>query len=159
MNAELANIFIRSAKEVFEKEASVKLSRKDLVKKDSPMPTNPVAIVIGVTGMLRGQVVYAMDENFSYHIARAMLPNKLPIDVKRLQNSAVSEIANIITGRASIALAGESGTIELTPPMVLMATDLSLDFLHAPTICLSFICESGVMEINVALIDPERGGN
>jgi chemotaxis protein CheX len=153
MKAEYANIFIRSAVEVFRKEVGVQLSRKDLSRKSSPVPGLPIAIILGLTGVLKGQVVYAMSADFAFNVAKAMLPNKLPADVRKLVNSAVSEIANIITGQASIALAGENDMIQLTPPAVLMATNLQVDFLDIPTISLSLISEIGVLEINIALTE------
>ncbi|MDF1567163.1 MAG: chemotaxis protein CheX [Spirochaetaceae bacterium] len=51
-------------------------------------------------------MVYSVDSNFAEKVARAMLPNKLPAEVKKMVKSAISEIANMITGQASIALAG-----------------------------------------------------
>ena len=107
MKAEYANPFIKSAKLIFEKEIKINLNRKDLVKKEKPAPTLPVSIVIGVTGPVRGQVVYSMDDNFAYSVTKAMMPNKLPNDIRKMINSAVSEVANMITGRASMLMAGE----------------------------------------------------
>ncbi len=155
MKAEYANIFVRAAILVFQKELRIHLSRQSLQRKSAPLPGLPVAIILGITGYLRGQVVYAMDQDFAFRVARAMLPNKLPADVKKLVNSAVSEIANIITGQASIALAGETQMIDLTPPVVLMGSDLSVDFLNLPTIALSLISEIGMLEINVALTESD----
>ena len=155
MKVEYANPFIRSAVLIFEKEIGIKLSRKELVKKTSPIPSLPVSIIIGVTGPVKGQVVYCMDDNFAFQVAKAMLPNKLPNDIRKLTNSAVSEIANMITGRASIDLAGENDLIEITPPAVFQAANLKVDFLNIPTICLSFISEIGVLEVNVALSSEE----
>lgn len=157
MKAENANVFIRSAIEVFKKEVHVQLTRKGLTTKNSPVPSMPISIILGITGHLRGQVVYSMDQNFAYGVAHAMLPNHLPVEIRKMENSAVSEIANIITGQASIALAGEIKTINLTPPVVLMGTDMTLDFLHIPTITLTFISEIGSLEINIALADVEGG--
>jgi chemotaxis protein CheX len=157
VKAEYANIFIKSAAEVFQKEANVRLSRQDLSKKESPAPSLPFAIILGITGFVRGQVVYSMDENFAYGVAEAMLPHKLPAEIKRLTNSAVSEIANIITGQASIALAGEREKIDLTPPAVLTGTNLAIDFLDLPTISLRLISEIGMLEINIAV--DENGGH
>lgn len=151
MKAEYANPFIKGAIEVFQKEVGVKLNRKDLKKKASPVPSQPVSIIIGVTGPVKGQVVYSMDTNFAYAVAKAMLPGKLPAEIKKLINSAVSEIANIITGKASIDLAGEDMLINITPPAVFAGANLSMDFLNIPTISLSFISEIGVLEINIAL--------
>lgn len=155
MNVEFANIFIRSAVEVFQKEVKITLSRQSLVKKNAPVPGLPISIILGITGYLRGQVVYSMDENFSFSVARAMLPNKLPAEVKKLTNSAVSEIANIITGQASIALAGEKKKIDLTPPAVFSGRDVQVDFLTIPTIALRLISEIGEIEINIALTESE----
>jgi chemotaxis protein CheX len=94
-----------------------------------------------------------MDDNFAFKVAHAMLPNKLPAEIKKMQNSAVSELANIITGQATIALAGEYDRINLTPPAVFITQDLRMDFLHMPTIALTLISEIGELEINIALIE------
>jgi chemotaxis protein CheX len=153
MKAEYVNIFINSAVSVFKKELNIHLSRKELLKKNSPDPSLSISIIFGITGAISGQVVYSMDENFAYKVAQGMLPNKLPVEIKKMENSAVSEIANIITGQASISLAGESNKINLTPPVVLMASDLMMDFLEIPTIALTLISEIGELEINIALIE------
>ncbi len=156
MKAEYANVFVRGATTVFTQEVGVNLSRTGLTRKSAPVPNLPISIVIGITGGIRGQVVYSMDQTFAYAVAKAMIPNKLPSELKKLTNSAVSEIANMITGQASIALAGENDLIHLTPPAVFSGSDMTVDFLSIPTLCLSFISEIGSMEINIAF--TEGGG-
>ncbi|HKJ84695.1 MAG TPA: chemotaxis protein CheX [Spirochaetia bacterium] len=156
MKAEYANVFVRGATTVFTQEVGVNLSRTGLTRKNAPVPNLPISIVIGITGGIRGQVVYSMDQTFAYAVTKAMIPNKLPSELKKLTNSAVSEIANMITGQASIALAGENDLIHLTPPAVFSGSDMTVDFLSIPTICLSFISEIGSMEINIAF--TEGGG-
>jgi chemotaxis protein CheX len=156
VRAEYANVFIRGATTVFTHEIAVNLTRKSLTKKSAPVPSLPISIVIGITGGIRGQVVYSMDSNFAYAVTKAMIPNKLPSELKKLTNSAVSEVANMITGQASIALAGDDRLIHLTPPAVFSGSDMTVDFLSIPTICLSFISEIGSMEINIAF--TEDGG-
>lgn len=153
MKAEYANVFIRSATTVFGREIGVALTRKNLTKKSAPVPSLPMSIVIGITGAIRGQVVYSMDSNFAFSVTKAMIPNKLPTELRRLTNSAVSEIANMITGQASIALAGEDKLIHLTPPAVFTGTDMLVDFLSIPTISLGLISEIGSMEINIAFTE------
>ena len=151
MKAEYANPFIQAAVDVFLKEAGVKLSRKDLKLKNSPAPSFPVAIILGATGAIRGQVVYSMDENFAYELTKAMLPGKLPADLKKLVNSAISELANMITGRASIELAGDHDVIHITPPAVFTGSFVSMDFLALPTITIGFLSAIGGLEISIAL--------
>lgn len=156
MKAEYANVFVRGATTVFTQEVGVNLSRTGLTRKSAPVPNLPISIVIGITGGIRGQVVYSMDQTFAYAVTKAMIPNKLPSELKKLTNSAVSEIANMITGQASIALAGENDLIHLTPPAVFSGSGMTVDFLSIPTLCLSFISEIGSLEINIAF--TEDGG-
>jgi chemotaxis protein CheX len=153
MKAEYANPFISAAVTTFEKELHVKLNRSELKIKDSPVPTKAISIIIGVTGLVKGQVVYSMDENVAYAVAKSMLPDKLPLEIKRFTNSAVSELANIITGQASITLAGDNHTIDITPPAVFSGAALTMDFLTLQTITISFISEIGSLEINIALTE------
>lgn len=153
MKAEFANPFIRAAVKVFQQELNVKLSRTDLSKKASAAPSHPISIIIGVTGLVRGQVVYSMDGNFAFEVAKSMLPGKLPAEIKKLVNSAVSEIANMVTGSASIELAGENNTIYITPPAVFSGANLEVDFLSIPTVSLGFLSQIGALEINVALTE------
>jgi len=153
MRAEYANPFITGAVEVFRKELNITLSRQDLKLKSSPTPSQALSIIIGVTGPVRGQVVYSMDPNFAHSAAKAMLPGKLPADIKKYTNSAISEIANMITGQASISLAGEKKLIDITPPAVFSGKDINIDFLNIPTISLSFISEIGSFEVNIALTE------
>jgi chemotaxis protein CheX len=155
MKAEYANVFVRAAVHVFNKELGIHLTRQSLQRKKAPIPSLPVAIVLGITGSVRGQVVYAMDTSFAKDIAHAMIPNKLPRELDGLINSAVGEIANIVTGQASIDIAGQDRLIHLTPPAVFTGSDLVVDFLEVPTICLRMLSEMGVLEINIAFVEVE----
>jgi chemotaxis protein CheX len=100
-------------------------------------------------------VVLSLDENVGMAVAKAMLPGKLPAELKKLVNSAVSELANIITGQASILLAGDQGKIDITPPAIIMGPGLRMDFLDMQTICLTFLSEIGSLELNIALTEGQ----
>lgn len=156
MKAEEANVFILSAAQVFRKELGVSLSRESLKRKETPVPSLPVSIVLGITGGMRGQVVYSMDHSVADEITHVMVPNKLPSERKKLINSAVGEIGNMITGQASIALAGNERILHLTPPAVFTGKDLTVDFLEVPTVCLRLLSELGLLEINIGLMESER---
>ncbi|POR05313.1 hypothetical protein AU468_01130 [Alkalispirochaeta sphaeroplastigenens] len=157
MKAEYANVFITSAVTVFQKELGIRMSRESLVRKEAPLPGLPVAIVIGITGSVRGQVVYSLDQSFAQDIAHVMMPNKLPSELRKLVNSAVGEIANMVTGQASIKLAGQDNIIHITPPAVFTGSDLQVDFLEVPTICLRLLSEMGVLEINIGILGDQEG--
>lgn len=153
MKAEQVNIFVKSATHVFEQEIGVQMTRQSISRKDSPTPGFPISIVIGITGMMRGQVVYAIDEDFAMNIAHKMLPNRLPSELKKIMASAVGELGNMITGQAMMHFAGEEGRIEITPPAVVTGSGLKVEVLETPTVSLQMLSQMGSLEINVALID------
>ncbi|WP_319560754.1 chemotaxis protein CheX [Marispirochaeta sp.] len=153
MKAEYANVFIRSAVHVFKKELNINMSRQSLVKKNAPIPGLPVCIILGITGHVRGQVVYSLDKSFAQDITHAMLPNKLPHELKKYINSAVGEIGNMITGQASIEMAGQDKIINLTPPAVFTGDQIVVDFLQMPTVSLRLLSEMGMLEINIAIME------
>jgi chemotaxis protein CheX len=156
MKAEYANPFITAAVKTFKQELGVELTRNSMNVKESPVPSKDLSIIIGVTGHVRGQVVYSLDDNVAMAVAKAMLPDRLPAELKKHTNSAVSELANIVTGQASIILAGESERIDITPPAVFSGGSSYIDFLTIQTICLSFLSEIGSMEINIALTEENQ---
>ena len=156
MKAEYANVFISSAVNVFKKELNIKMSRQSLIKKNAPMPGLPVCIILGITGHVRGQVVYSLDKSFAQDITHAMLPNKLPNELKKYINSAVGEIGNMITGQASIEMAGQDKIINLTPPLVFSGNQIEFDFLQMPTISLRLLSEMGMLEINIAIMEDAQ---
>ena len=151
MKADDVNVFVQAATSVFEQELGVQLKRQSITRKELPIPGRPICIVLGITGALRGQVVYALDEQFAMDIARALLPNKLPSEQRKLMKSAVGEIGNIVTGQATIKLAGSDRRLDLTPPTVVTGKELALDFLSIPTVSLQMLSTMGALEINVAL--------
>lgn len=153
MKAKYANPFVNAAVMTFKKELNVELQRNSLTAKTAPVPSKDLSIIIGVTGSVRGQVVYSLDQNVAFSVAKAMLPDMHPLDQKNMTKSAVSELANIITGQASIVLAGDSNRIDLTPPVVFSGHPGSMDFLSIQTISISFLSVIGSLEVNIALTE------
>ncbi len=151
MNVEYANPFIKGALVAFKHELNVDLQRDKIQVRDSPVPTRNISIIIGLTGAVKGQVVYSMDNNVAEAISKSMLPDKNPAEQKKLMKSAVSELANIITGQASIILAGNDYKIDITPPAVFTGKPGSIDFLAIPTISVTFLSVIGSLEIDIAI--------
>lgn len=158
MKADDVNVFVEAATAVFKQELGVELKRQSMMRKELPIPGRPICIVLGITGALRGQVVYALDEQFALDISRTLLPNKLPSEQKKLMKSAVGEIGNIVTGQATIKLAGKERRLDLTPPTVVTGQELELDFLSIPTISLQMLSKMGALEINIALQETNSEG-
>ena len=90
-----------------------------------------------------------MSADVGYAFARGMLPNLLPVKQKELLHSILGEVANMISGQASIILAGDQDQINITPPLVVEGR-AEFDFLKVPTIVLTFDSTVGTLEVNIA---------
>ncbi len=147
---------MNSAVNVLQKEANIQLKRRSLSVRKSSTPTFPLAIIIGfIGGGIRGQVVYSLSDDFIKTLTKAYKPDLLPIRRKELTLSILCEVANMISGNATISLAGDDALISVTPPVVIQAQGMMMDFIKVPTVCLMLDSSGGSLEINIAF---EEGG-
>ena len=144
-------IFMESSIEVFQKVLDIQLTKRTISIKSSSSPLFSTAITIGFVGkFIRGQVVYSLDLFFCEEISKRMMPNVLPVKRKKLLNSCIGELANIISGRATIELAGAEDIVDITPPSIIQGKNMKMYFLQVPTISLLMDSTIGSLEINVA---------
>ena len=159
MKAQWVNPFIANAISVIEQLANIKFEKTDLTVKEDTTPTNEVSIIIGITGFIQGQVVYSLKEHTAQRIAQAVRPNEsVKVDSDFIESS-IAEIANIITGRATIELSGEDKILLITPPSVVMGKDYSISFLKLKTISVSLGSRFGTIEVNIAIKENDNGNS
>ncbi len=157
MKANWVNPFISNAVSVIEQLANIKFEKTDLTIKEDTTPSNDISIIIGITGFIEGQVVYSLKEHTAQRIAQAVKPNeKTTVDSDFIESS-IAEIANIITGRATIDLSGEDKILFITPPSVIIGRDYSINFLKLKTISVNLGSRFGTMEINIAIKSSDNG--
>lgn len=153
MRKEIINPFIMAARMAFEKDYNVDLVKKTIIRKDSPVPGLGVAVNIGITGGVRGTVVYSMSEETAYGITERMMVGKTSEAIRKFTPSAVAEMANVITGIVTQILEEEKILCEITPPTVFTGANLGINFPEGETICVTASSELGDLEINIAVTE------
>jgi chemotaxis protein CheX len=151
MKAEYINPFISNAIDVFAQLANIKLERADLSVKDDPTPSNDISIILGITGFIDGQVVYSLKEHTADRIAQCVRPNSLVEIDADFMESAIAEIANIITGRATIELSGSDRVLHITPPTLVIGKEFQISFIKMKTISVNLSSRFGTLEVNIAI--------
>ncbi|HDP79920.1 MAG TPA: chemotaxis protein CheX, partial [Spirochaetes bacterium] len=114
INAEYVNPFLEAAGAVFKSVVGVELKRGKLSIKESPDPSHEVAILIGITGSVNGEVVYSMGYNMVEKIANILAPGLSEAQIKMEFKDIVGELANMITGNAMNIFAYTGKRIEIT---------------------------------------------
>jgi chemotaxis protein CheX len=151
MKAEWINPFIANAIGVIENLANIKFEKTNLQVKDDTTPTNEISIIIGITGFIEGQVVYSLKDHTAQRIAQQVKPNENVVIDSAFIESSIAEIANIITGRATIELSGDDKIIYITPPTIIIGKDYTINFLKLKTISVNLSSRFGTMEVNIAI--------
>lgn len=151
MEVEYINPFIIGAIEIFEKIAEIGLKKTGVQITKNTQPTNEICIVFGVNGYLNGQVVYSFKQHTAQRVVSCMMPDSKVEKQTEYFESALSSLANMITGRATILLAGKEHIIHITPPIIDINRTSNVQYIEIPTISAEFSSRFGTLQINVAL--------
>lgn len=151
INAEYINPFLEAASVVFKAILNVDLRRGKLVIKENPIPSMDVAIMIGITGGITGEVVYSMSYPMVQKISEVLAPGLSEEQMKNEYKDIVGELANMITGNAMNLFASKGRVIDITTPTVIEGKDFKITMIKQTTLGISLYSPMGQLEMNIAL--------
>lgn len=143
MQAEFVNPIIEAV--VYVISTSLKMEAKvgQVFVRTAPSNCGGVGICLGITGKLRGQVVFSMQNSLACKIASKMMREEIE-ELDEVSRSAVTELANMIMGRTAATLFNNGVKIDITPPAFLLGENLIyLGTNKVKTLCVPFILEDG----------------
>jgi chemotaxis protein CheX len=152
MKVEYINPFIDASTEVLNKVAKLKVTRGNAYQKLSTFESDNLAVIIGVVGALKGQIIFSMNEDSALRLASAMMGG-IPLErLDDMSKSAVAELANMISGNAMTIFSKKNINMVITPPTVLSGRKIDISIAKATIIAIPLIF--GIdrsFEINVVL--------
>lgn len=151
INAEYVNPFLEAASVVFKSVMNIDLRRGKLTIKETPTPSHDVAIIIGITGSINGEVVYSMAYPMVYKIAEMLAPGLSEEQIQHEYKDIIGELANMITGNAMNLFAYSGKTIDITTPTVVSGKDFTITLMKQTTLGINLYSPFGQLEMNVAL--------
>lgn len=151
MKVEYVNPFIESASNVLVEIANLKSDRGTLSMKDPNTPFRDVCAILGVIGAVQGQVIYGFDEATARSVVSRMMMGAEVNEFDEMARSALGELGNIITGKASVSLESAGYPIEISPPTLVMAQNVRISSVKIPMIVVPLETEVGIIDIYVGL--------
>ena len=150
MKAEYLNPFLKSVVQIVEST----INGKVYLRGKYPFASADVAIVVGITGVLTGQVILSMDMNCARGIAARMLMEDDVAVLDEYAQSALAEMANMITANATIGLADAGFNCDITPPSVITGSRIEISCQEGiQTIAIPLDMTFGSMEVNLSMIE------
>ena len=151
INAEYINPFLEAASVVFKSILNVDLRRGKLIIKETPIPSLDVAIIIGITGGVTGEIVYSMSYPMVNKIAEVLMPGLSEEQMMNEYKDIVGELANMITGNAMNLLASTGKVIDMTTPTVIDGKNFNITMIKQTTLGITLYSPMGQLEMNIAL--------
>lgn len=154
MNVEYINPFIEACESVLKSVANMDIKPGRPYIKTSPFASDTLAIIIGVTGKMRGQIIFSMSIDVAISIASAMMGGMPIAELDEISKSAVQESTNMILGNAATILYNKGLAVEITPPTLLTGSNIQVSTTSKmETICVPLhISTGGQLELDIAVV-------
>ncbi|MGL4367506.1 MAG: chemotaxis protein CheX [Brevinemataceae bacterium] len=137
------NPFVEATFEIMSEILNSPIKRGQIQLKNIGEEMKGIAVIIGVTGNVSGRIIFDMNESTALLLSEK-LNNEQFSSFNTLARSTISEIANMITGRAVTKLAKDSRSFNFSPPTLLSGANI-------------FIFETGTIEALIIPIDTGYG--
>lgn len=150
MKVEYINPFYQATRDVFHTMLNLETTRGTLSTVEELVPVREANVVIGVTGALRGSLLYSFPREMALemvHIMSGMKIEKLDAFV----SSAQGEVANIISGNALTYLSQNNLNCDISPPQLIIGTSGSLSMSTEKAIVLPLETAIGILEVSISL--------
>ncbi|MFZ5826775.1 MAG: chemotaxis protein CheX [Bacillota bacterium] len=158
MRAEFLNPFVYAGLKVLDSEAGLKSVVSDKPQMRKAIATlHAVNVVIGVVGSVQGIVIYGMELAIAKGIIKAMTGTDIPI-TDPMAESALGELANLITGYASGTLEGSGLPCRISPPRIVRGTGVRFATTVIDMLTVPITTELGEIKIYLALRQVDHVG-
>jgi len=153
INVEYINPFISAAQTVLRDFCQIESTIAKPYLKQAIYEGDILAVIIGITGVLRGQVILTMETKTACNIASQMMMGMPVPELNDMAKSAVSELSNMILGNTATIFSTKNIALDITPPTITLGTNLSFSVSDSKTICVPLHFAQGELEINIAIKD------
>lgn len=147
---ELVAPFVEAAARVLMQACGETAGKGQLYRVRSPQTTNDISALIAITGAVAGLVVYSMTMETALNLAGKMMGEELA-ELDPIAQSAIAELANMITGQAGIGLERNGYPSDMSPPVLLMGHGSSIATFNLTRLVVPLVVSSGEFSIDVAI--------
>ena len=147
---ELIGPFVEAAARVIQQECGEPVNRGQLHRVRSPQTSNDISALIAITGGVAGLVIYSMTMDAALGFASKMIGEPME-ELDALGQSAIAELANMITGQAGIALERNGFPSDMSPPVLLIGKGSSIATLNLTRLVIPLVVSFGEFTIDIAV--------
>ncbi len=150
MKAEYINPFYKATQDIFERMMDLGTEKKAFKLVTDMMAGREANVIIGMTGDLRGTVLYSFPKEMTLNMVKIM--SGMEIDkLDSFVSSALGEVANIISGNAVTYLTEENYHCDIVPPQVIIGENRSISMATENALMLTLRTGIGEFDIYISI--------
>lgn len=150
MRVEYINPFVESSVNVLKEVLGLQVKRENVSLKSKALPVLDIAVIVGLVGQVEGRVIFDLDRQTALNIASKMNDETLT-EFDDLAKATITELGNMITGRAVTKLSELGYKFDVTPPAIFSGTNMEISDVNIEALIVPIETEIGRVEVNVAL--------
>jgi chemotaxis protein CheX len=154
-NVNFLNPFLEAVREVMQAELNASVQPGVPTVSKSSLTTSDLAVVVGLGGQVRGVVLYEMSEATGLAMVSRVLGQKLT-ELDDLAKSGVSELGNVITGRASVHLTRAGYDARISVPLLIQGSGVKISTFDFTRLVVPIQTELGPLIVHLSLIEGPR---
>ena len=143
--------FAKAGSEILSQVANVEVVKGEHYTKKEVLLKDDVGVIIGITGVVKGQVILSFPENIAKMIVSKMMGGMPIVILDDLAKSAISELGNMILGNAIINLSDLGTSINITPPSIMLGKEMVFSTINLEVLCIPLDIEDEKIEMNIMI--------
>ncbi len=156
MNVKFLNPFLDAAAEVFKAECELEAMRNPISLQKLAMTADEITAMISLVGQIQGVVLYGMSISTALNLVSRMMGQKFT-DFDNLAQSGIAELANVITGRATVKFSQAGYTSNISPPTLILGKGVTISTLDFARIVVPLDTDDGEVVVHLALRESPPG--
>ena len=151
MDVKLVNPFIDAFTTVLPQMGFPTPERTGMGVQDKHINSRGVAVLVGFTKEIRGNVVYNMDEETAKFIASTMMMGMPVADFDEMAQSAISEMSNMLTVTAATNLASLCREVDISTPSLTVGAGAGIRISGGQFLTVTMDMGGHIVEIDIAV--------
>ena len=151
MDAKLINPFVDAVSVILPQMGLQDISRSKVSVKEKNVKSLGITVLVGITKQVRGNVAYNMPEDTAKFIASTMMCGMPVESFDDMAQSALGELANMITATAATKLAELGFEVDISTPSISIGDGFSVKISAEQFLCIEMAVADKPLELNISL--------
>ena len=151
MDVKLVNPFIDAFTTVLPQMGFPTPQRTGMTVNNQNAVSQGVAVIVGFTKEIRGNVVYNMSEDTAKFIASTMMMGMPVESFDEMAQSAISEMSNMLTANAATNLTALGLAVDISTPSLTVGSDFQIKISNEQYLCVVMDVSGHQVEIDIAV--------